>query len=49
LIVAHRLTTVRSCDVIVEMAEGRVVAQGSYDALLKNSASFQKLSQTKAG
>jgi ABC-type multidrug transport system fused ATPase/permease subunit len=48
LIVAHRLTTVRSCDVIVEMAEGRVVAQGSYDTLLKNSASFQKLASTKA-
>lgn len=48
LIVAHRLTTVRHCDVIVEMGEGRVVAQGSYDSLLKNSASFQKLASTKA-
>jgi len=43
LIVAHRLTTVRSCDVIVELSSGRVIAQGSYDELIQHSASFQKL------
>jgi len=43
LIVAHRLTTVRSCDVIVELGNGRVIAQGSYDQLIKDSTSFQKL------
>lgn len=43
LIVAHRLTTVRTCDVIVELDNGRVIAQGSYDHLIKESVSFQKL------
>lgn len=43
LLIAHRLTTVRHCDVIVELDKGRVVAQGSYDELICRSATFQKL------
>ena len=31
LIIAHRLTTVQRCDLIVELANGLVVAQGSYE------------------
>jgi ATP-binding cassette subfamily B protein len=41
LIVAHRLSTVRNCDVIVELENGRVVAQGTYDELVAQSASFR--------
>lgn len=44
-IVAHRITTVIHCDTIFEMAQGRIVAQGTYDYLLENSPSF--LSMTK--
>ena len=43
LLVAHRLTTVRHCDMIVEMEQGRVVACGTYDDLLDNSPSFRKM------
>ncbi|MBM9538360.1 ABC transporter ATP-binding protein [Desulfobulbus alkaliphilus] len=43
LIIAHRLSTVRSCDVIVELDQGRVVAQGNYDDLLSRSESFRKM------
>jgi ATP-binding cassette subfamily B protein len=43
LLIAHRLTTVKHCDVIVELDKGRVSAQGSYDELLARSAGFQKL------
>ena len=43
LIIAHRLTTVRRCDFIVEMEHGRVVATGTYDQLLESSSSFRKL------
>jgi len=43
VIVAHRLTTIKRCDSIVELSNGRVVAQGTYDQLLKSSASFRQM------
>ena len=43
LLVAHRLTTVRRCDTIVELEHGRVVAQGTYEHLLACSPSFRKM------
>ena len=41
LIIAHRLTTVKHCDSIVELEQGRVVAQGTYEQLIAASASFR--------
>ena len=38
LIVAHRLSTVHDCDSIVQLEQGRVVAQGSYHELLTRHA-----------
>ena len=46
LIIAHRLTTVQHCDVIVELRQGRVVAQGSYGQLCESSPSFRELIQS---
>lgn len=43
LLISHRLTTVRRCETIVELGHGRVVAQGSYEQLLKRSPSFLRL------
>lgn len=43
VLIAHRLTTVRRCDVILEMEQGRIVAQGSYEQLLASSASFRRM------
>lgn len=43
LIIAHRLTTVSSCDTIVELQAGRVVGQGSFDQLLERSPSFRQM------
>jgi ABC-type multidrug transport system fused ATPase/permease subunit len=43
LLIAHRLTTVRRCDTIIEMEHGRVVAQGTYEQLLELSPSFRKI------
>jgi len=45
LIIAHRLTTVRHCDIIVELENGRVVAQGTYEKLIECSASFRRLAR----
>ena len=41
LLIAHRLSTVRRCDTIVELEHGRVVAQGTYEQLLECSPSFR--------
>ena len=43
LLIAHRLTTVRRCDIIVELEHGRVVAQGTYKQLLERSPSFHRM------
>lgn len=43
IIIAHRLTTVRNCDVIYLMNEGRILEQGSYEYLLKSSSEFRKM------
>jgi ABC-type multidrug transport system fused ATPase/permease subunit len=43
IMIAHRLTTVRDCDTIFLLENGRLVAQGSYQELLANNASFRQL------
>jgi ATP-binding cassette subfamily B protein len=43
LLIAHRLTTVRRCDRIVELERGAVVASGTYDELLGSSRSFRRM------
>jgi ATP-binding cassette, subfamily B, bacterial PglK len=41
--IAHRITTVRHCDIIVELDQGRIVMQGTYEQLLDRSPSFGKM------
>jgi subfamily B ATP-binding cassette protein HlyB/CyaB len=36
IIVAHRLAAVRDCHRIIGMREGRIIEQGTHDALLRN-------------
>jgi ABC-type multidrug transport system fused ATPase/permease subunit len=43
LIIAHRLTTVRQCDTILELEHGRVVAHGTFEQLLERSPSFRRM------
>ena len=43
LLIAHRLTTVRRCETIVQLENGQVVAQGTYEELLKCSQSFRHI------
>jgi ATP-binding cassette subfamily B protein len=40
IMIAHRLSTVERCDLIIELSRGKVVAQGTYQELLASSASF---------
>ena len=48
LLIAHRLSTVKCCDIIVELNAGRVVGQGTYEQLLDRSSSFRQMA-TKLG
>ena len=43
LSIAHRITTVRDCDIIVELDQGRIIMQGTYEQLLDRSPSFRKM------
>ena len=43
ILIAHRLSTVERCDLVVELEQGRVVAQGRYQELMTRSASFQRM------
>jgi ATP-binding cassette, subfamily B, bacterial PglK len=45
LLIAHRISTVRRCDTIVELEHGQVVAQGTYEQLLECSPSFQRMAR----
>jgi len=36
LIIAHRLTTLRNCDMIVELAGGKIKATGTYEEIVSN-------------
>ena len=46
ILIAHRLTTVKECDVIYLMERGRIVNQGTYQDLLKSSSWFQAAART---
>ena len=43
ILIAHRLSTVRSCDTIFLMERGRLRAEGSYDRLLATSDEFRRM------
>jgi len=43
IMIAHRLSTVRSCDVIFLMQQGQIVASGSYDELLGSDERFREM------
>ncbi len=47
IIVAHRLSTITRCDAIVELRNGQVVAQGTYEQMLRLSDSFSKMALTE--
>jgi HlyD family secretion protein len=43
ILIAHRLSSVRACDVIFEFDRGEVTASGTYGELLKDSETFRRL------
>lgn len=43
LIIAHRISTIRSADRIIVLKDGKVIAQGTYDDLIKSCADFESI------
>jgi ABC-type multidrug transport system fused ATPase/permease subunit len=46
ILVAHRLTTVRRCDIIFVFDQGRIVASGTYDELLDGNVHFRAMAKS---
>ena len=45
LVVAHRITTIRGADRILVLDKGRIVQEGTYDALVAEDGPFRELAQ----
>jgi len=43
LIIAHRLTTLKTCDLIVKLEHGKIVAKGTYESMIKDDSVVAKL------
>ena len=46
IMIAHRLTTVKNCDVIFLLEHGRLVAQGTYEELRAGNETFRRMTGT---
>jgi ABC-type multidrug transport system fused ATPase/permease subunit len=46
VMVAHRLSSVRACDLICVMEGGQIVERGTYDGLIASSQRFRALAAT---
>ena len=49
LIVAHRLATVKNCDNIIVMNQGKVVEQGNHEELLAKKGKYYQLWEMQQG
>ena len=43
VVIAHRLSTVKKCDRIYEVDQGRIIASGDFKTLIENSPSFREM------
>ena len=49
MVIAHRLSTIRQMDRIVVLKEGRVIDQGTHEALLEKEGLYKQLWDLQAG
>jgi len=43
IMIAHRLTTVKNCDILFLMQDGKIIDSGSYRELAENNKEFRKM------
>lgn len=43
ILIAHRLSTVKNCDTIFFLDQGRLVASGTYESLIERSSEFRQM------
>lgn len=48
IIIAHRLSTVRDCDIIHLMDQGKIIVSGNYEQLLAQSEAFRRLARERS-
>ena len=48
IVIAHRLSTVRRCDQVFEVSDGRIKASGSFEDLVKISDSFREMNRLES-
>ena len=49
LIIAHRLATVKNCDEILVMSEGKIVERGAHEELLSQRGQYYRLWEMQQG
>lgn len=49
LIMAHRLSTVKNCDVIIVMDKSEIVEQGNHEELLEKQGQYYRLWEMQQG
>lgn len=49
LIIAHRLTTVKNCDLIIVLDQGQIVEQGTHEELLGKQGQYHRLWEMQQG
>ena len=47
--VAQRVSSVKSCDLILVIDEGRIIGRGSHEELLRNCAEYREISESQMG
>ena len=43
IMIAHRLSTVKKCEIIFFLERGELKAQGTYEQLIKSSENFKEI------
>ena len=46
IIITHQISTIKKCDIIFLLENGKIKAQGNYEQLIKNNKLFEKMSST---